>query len=137
MEGVRSCGDSLSTYLKVSWAVKLRQPEIKIHISVPEAQCLGVGKKLLGVDYIYLYSTSCPHCPEPLECTLILRSFAGTGWYQQCSLAPQPLQRGAPALGLSGALRLGNAPSFVFQGTQRITQGCRGAAGFTALKIIV
>lgn len=83
LESIRSCGDSLSAYLKVSWAVNLQQPELKIHISVPEAQCLGVGKKLLGVDYIYLDSTSCPHCPEPLECALLLRSFTGTGWYQQ------------------------------------------------------
>lgn len=45
LESVRSSGDSLSTCLKVSWAVNLQQPEIKIHISVPEAPCLGVGKK--------------------------------------------------------------------------------------------
>ncbi|OWK56344.1 Bardet-Biedl syndrome 10 [Lonchura striata] len=43
LESVGSCGDILSTYLKVSWAVNLQKPEIKIHISVPEAQCLGVG----------------------------------------------------------------------------------------------
>lgn len=127
LESIRSCGDSLSTYLKVSWAVNLQQPEIKSHISVPEAQRLRVGKKLLGVDYIYLDSTSCPHCPEALECALILRTFEGTGWYQQCRVwLPSLSDEGFGARAWVVPCAWGAPHKLVLQGARRKTQGCSG-----------
>lgn len=83
-ESIRSCGDSPSLCPKAVWAVNLQQTEITIHVTVPEAQRVeGWVQKSLGVDFIYLDSTSCPPWPEPLECALILRGFRDTGWSHQ------------------------------------------------------
>ena len=68
----RSHGDSLSAYPKAVWAVNHQQPEITIHISIPDAQRVeGWVRKLLGVDYVCVDSTPCSRWPQPLEWALI------------------------------------------------------------------